>query len=59
MAEFPGTIAEPFSLLDLSARLGEGGITKIDIVWPEKERPLLRVTNERGREKELQVTYSI
>ena len=55
MAEFPDTIAEPFSLLDLSGRLGEGRITKIDIVWSEKERPLLRVTNERGQEKELQV----
>ena len=55
MAEFPDTIAEPFSLSDLSGRLGGGRITRIDVVWSEKERPLLRVVNERGQEKELRV----
>lgn len=55
MAEFPDTIAEPFSLSALSGRLGGGRITKIDVIWSEKEQPLLRVVNERGQEKELRV----
>lgn len=55
MSEFPDMIAEPFSLSDLSSRLDGGRITRIDVVWSEKERPLLRVINERGQEKELRV----
>ncbi len=55
MAEFPDTIAEPFSLSDLSSRLGGGRITRIDVVRSEKERPLSRVVNESGQEKELRL----
>jgi len=55
MYEFPDTIAQPFSLSDLSGRLGGGRITKIDVDWSEKEQPLLKVINEHGREKKLMV----
>ena len=55
MYEFPDMIAEPFSLSDLSVRLGGGRVTRIDVVWSEKERSRLRVANERGEEKELKV----
>lgn len=55
VSEFPDMIVEPFSLSDLSGRLGGGRVTRIDVVWPEKERPRLRIANERGQEKDLQV----
>ena len=55
MYEFPDMIAEPLSLSDLSGRLGGGRVTNIHVVWPEKGRPRLRVTNERGEETELKM----
>ncbi len=55
MAEFPDTIAEPFSLYDLSGRVGVGRIIRIEVWWSGKEGPVLKITNENGQEKELRV----
>ncbi len=55
MNEFPDMIAEPFSLSDLSGRLGAGRVERMEVGWPEKGRPRLRISNEYGQEKELKV----
>jgi hypothetical protein len=52
--EFPHMIAQPFSLSDLSDRLGER-VTEIKVVWRDKEQPLLKVSSEGGQEVELTI----
>lgn len=53
--EYPNMIAEPIFLSDISWRLDGSRVTAIFVTWPERGRPLLRVTNESGQETELQL----